>query len=455
VATELIELGEPMVVPDRTGIISNTKKPSSLSPVLALYQMVDMFEDPLAASGISRDDVEPEALQAIDRLYYLSKKARMELVRPSGLGAHEAALGELIAYRNSLAHTLGKKKGFLKKIGKNIKRIHKTIVRKVVNIAKSPTFLAIAGVVVNIIPGVGQIASVALMAAAASRKVYAAKIEQKKAKKKQGQMDAAGLAEFLREIIDYNDKTIAYYAGLHQPIPAGALMDGNGDPTNDLSKAPHTTAGAAPPPAVAPPSTQPPPPSSFTDPGIYVAPTYSNPIKPGPTALPPVPPPSSAIAQGAAFAVAGALAGGGGAGAANSLLDDLPPDIAKQAAAMVPGIQAQSNDPAFKAASLKAIGGFVATQELAAGLGIASMGTPQQMDLAKAIWQQGDATVQAAIRAGEQDLITAGAIDGSSATVEAALKKGRASWETSWTPYYIAGGGVVAAGVLGLVLFHS
>lgn len=448
-ATELIELGEPMVVGNRqgwSGFLANApaSHPKHLDAVVSLYQMVDLFEDPLAGSGLTRDDIEPEALQAIDRLHYLSKKARMELVRPSGLGAHEAALGELIRYRNSLEHTLGKRKGYLKKIGKNIGRIHKTLVRKTVNILKSPTFLAIAGVVVNIIPGVGQIASVALMAAAASRKVYAAKIEQKKAKKKANQMNAAESAAFLKEIIDYNDKTIAYYAGLHQPIPAGALMDGNGDPTNDLAKAPHTTAGAATTPAATTTSTQQSP--SVFDQGVLVNPTIS---------LPHTPPPSGAIAQGAAFAAAGALQGGGGAGYANSLLADLPPDIAQQAAAMVPGIQAQSNDPAFKAATLKATGGFVATMELAAGLGLASMGTPEQMALAKSIWQQGDATVQAAIKAGEQDLITAGAIDGSSATIEAALKKGRASWETSWTPYVIAGGGVVAAGVLGLVLFNS
>jgi tetrahydromethanopterin S-methyltransferase subunit D len=97
----------------------------------------------------------------------------------------------------------------------------------------------------------------------------------------------------------------------------------------------------------------------------------------------------------------------------------------------------------------------VATQELAAGLGLASMGSPEQMALAKGIWQQGDATVQAAIRAGEQDLITAGAVDGSSASIELALKKGRESWEFSWMPYILAGGALAVGGGVALVLSQS
>lgn len=454
-ATELIVLGEPMVVHDRqssSDFLANAPTPSRLEPVLSLYRMVDMFEDPLAATGISRDEVEPEALQAIDRLHHLSKKARMELVRPSGLGSHEAALGELIAYRNSLEHTLGK--SFLRRAFKAVRRVHKLVAKKVVNVVKSPTFLAIAGVIVNIIPGIGQIASVALMAAATSRKLYAANIDKKKALKAQGKLDAAAQADFLKEIIAYNDKTIAYFAEYKQPIPPNQLLDSNGDPTNDLSKAPHTKGGVpltpkppAPPPPGAP-FVSPAPPSPFTA-------ILTDPVRPPPVVHAYAPPAAYAISQGAAFAAAGALSSGSGAGAANDIFESLPPDIAKEAAQMVPGIQAASSDPAFRATALKAIGQFVATQELAAGLGLGSMGTPEQMALAKAVWQQGDATVQAAIRAGEQDLITAGAIDGTSSTVEAALKKGRASWETSWTPYVIAGGSVVAAGVLGLVLFQS
>lgn len=396
-----------------------------------LYDFVNVFEDPLEGTNIVKEDLTPEAVQILDRMHALAKKSREQLVMAPALGEVYAftQLGWLHA---ELAQdALGK--SFFKRAVRAVEKVHKTIAKKIEKVAKNPIFLAVAGAVVNVIPGVGQLASAALLAAAASRKVYEQKVEQKKAKKAANAQQAQANAQYQQQLVQYNQQVAAQYAAAGQPIPVGALLDANGNASVDPRTVPGYQSSWN---AVLPPGA---PPSPGMAPSVLPASTTS-----------------SGLVAAAAMAGAAGLndPSGQAAASANQIFSDLPPDIAQEAAQAIPAMQTAMQDPNVKAAQLKAIGQFVAAQELALGTGT-QIGTPQQVALARGVLQQGDATVQAAITAAEQDLVTSGAVAGSPQTIQKALADGRASLlAVPWTTYAMIGAGVVGVGTGAFIILR-
>jgi len=451
-ATHLLELGEshywmgdtPKVVPD---------------VIQALYNFVDVFDDPLAATGIRDDELTPEALQIVNRIRTVNRRVTHSM-------GSSLQLGDIAGYDDRLQlgyalhhHVLGK--NFFKKVVKAVKKIHKTVAKKVINVVKSPAFLSVAAIVVNVIPGVGQIASVALAAAAAARKVYAQKIDARKQAKAQRALTAAEQAAFLREVIDYNTKTQEYYQGYNQPIPTGTMLNSNGDPIDDPAKMPgikypiniagkvyQQPAGTAPPPAtiiqqspVMPPTSM----TTSTQPPPTVAPTLQT---QGPQIVyiqQPVPT-QQQITQAAALPAAMALTNGQSAGAASSFLQTLPPQMQQQAAQEVGEVQKFVQDPSFMPTSLKAIGQYVAMAEFDKGAGTGIM-TPQQLALADAVKANASPDVWKAIAAGRAALITSAAIDGPDAVqaVQDAIAAGSGS-QFPWKIVGLVAGGLAVVG---------
>lgn len=372
-ATNLLELGESRLY---TG---STPVPEA---IVHIYDFVNTFEDPLAATGIKDHDLDPDELDLVRRIRQVNRRIN------SSLGS-SVQLGSIDGYGDVLGMMLelGKKKSFFRKIEK----IHKTVFRKIAKVVKSPAFLSVAGLVANVIPGVGQIASAGLMAAAASRKVYEQKTQQKKAVKKVNQQNAAAAAAYLAQVKDYNAKTQAYYNGAGAMIPSGSLLDANGNATDNPGNAPGITypinIGGV----------------------IYQGPPGT--ATPAPATQGPVPPTNQQIAQAAAIAPALALSNGQNAGNASQLLQSLDPQMQQQAAAEVPEIQKYVSDPSFKPTSLAAIGQFVAMSDLDKAMG-ANIMTAQQHALADQVKANATPELQKAIDAGKQALITSAALDG-------------------------------------------
>ena len=400
-ATELVELGYAQR--GRRPIIGRDS-PQVISPFIHLYDFVDTFENPLSGSGLTLQDLDPNERAIVSELHRLSQKARMELVHPPRLG-EPSALIQL----SSIVMELGKKK---KGIFSRVHRFEKHLYRKVSKVVKSPAFLSIAALAVNIVPGVGQVASVALGAAAASRKVYEQKAGEKKAVKKQKAADAQAQAAYTQQIIDYNRKTQAYYASQNLPVPANSYLDASGNPTSDPSKAPGLNVPAA-----------------------------------GPS--------QQQLAQAVALSSAAALNDPSQAQGANALLTSVPPDVAQQAAQYVPGMAALASDPNMKPATVKAVGQFVAMQELAEGTGAGPLGGAEMGALASELKAQGGDDVQKAIAAGEQDLITSAAMEGKAQAdaAQAAIKAGQSKMSSSKggfpvVPVLLGIGGVAAVGTI-------
>ncbi len=451
-ATHLLELGEahywmgdtPKVVPDA---------------IQAIYNMVNVWDDPLAATGIHDSDLTPDALQIVNRIRNINRRVTHSM-------GSSLQLGDISGYDDRLQlgyalhqHHLGK--NFFKKIGKAIKKIHQTVAKKIINVVKSPVFLSIAAIVVNVIPGVGQIASVGLAAAAAARKVYAQKVDQRKAVKAQRQLTAAEAAAFLAEIKDYNHKTQEYYQGYNQPIPAGQLINSSGDPTSDPAQAPGITypiniagtvynapAGYVPPAAIVTPPVVVTPPTSTT-PSTQPPPAGTTPQTQGPERIVYIQQPTPTqqqIVQAAALPAAMALTNGENAGAANNFLQTLPVQMQQQAAQEVGEVQKFVQDPSFMPTSLKAIGQYVAMAEFDRGAGTGIM-TPAQLALADSVKANASADVWKAIAAGRAALITSAAIDGPDAVqaVQDAIAAGSGS-QFPWKTVGIVAGALAVVG---------
>jgi hypothetical protein len=425
--------------------MGDTPKPVP-DTIQALYNFVNVFEDPLAATGIEDHELTDEALHIVNKIRSVNRRVRASM-------GSSVQLGDIAGFDDTIQlgyalHRAYLGKSIFKRAVKAVKRIHKTVAKKITNVVKSPVFLSVASIVANVIPGVGQVASVALAAAAASRKVYAAKVDQRKAVKKQRQLTAQEQASFLAEITDYNKKTQDYYKQYNQPIPSNQLLDGNGNPTNDPTQAPGITypiniAGTIynGPPAATPPPTATPP---STTPGAQ--PT-TMPLTQGPENINWPPPTNQQISQAVATNAAMALSSGQGAGTANQMLSNLTPDMRAQAAAEVGEVQKFVQDPSFMPTSLKAIGQYVAMAEFDRGAGTGIM-TPEQLALADAVKANATLDVWKAIAAGRAALITSAAIDGPDAVqaVQDAIARGSGDGFPWKTVGLIAGGLAVAAG---------
>lgn len=443
-ASELLELGNTRI------FMGDTPAPQTIT---AVYDFVKVFEDPLAATGISDDELTPEALSIVNRIRTINRRTR------NSLGS-TISLGDIDGYESLTAlghqlHGLYLGKSFFKKVAKKVKNIHKTVAKKVINVVKSPAFLSVAALVVNVIPGIGQAASVALAAAATARKLYAQKIDEKKAKKAQAAFNAQQQAEFLKEIQDYNRKTQEYYESAKYPIPLGQMLNANGDPTNIPAEMPGikypiningTVYNDPKPPAPTPAPAAPPPAAVVTQP---------NPTTPAAQQVSPVPiqppPTQQQVTQAAAIPIAMSLNNGQSAWQANAVLHSFPLNDQRAIAGEVSEIQKYVSDPTFRPTSVKAIGQFVAMSEFDRGAGTNIM-TEEQHALAEAVKANATPEVQKAIEAGRQALITSAAIDGKDASdaIAAAIAKGSSS-SIPWT-YILIGLGLAAAGGVGYAL---
>ncbi|MGH9389814.1 MAG: hypothetical protein ACRD1Z_09375, partial [Vicinamibacteria bacterium] len=116
------------------------------------------------------------------------------------LGSHYAHLGDLDVTLDGFF------KRIFKGIGKFFKRVAKGISKvatRIWKVVKSPAFLSVLGVVANIIPGVGQYASAALLATA---KVRQMQLQQASVKKAQQAAQQGATAEEEKAFADYYAK---------------------------------------------------------------------------------------------------------------------------------------------------------------------------------------------------------------------------------------------------------
>lgn len=200
-ATELIQLGD-------LRYLGQAHAPSS-SPVVNLFRLVDYMENPFAGIEVEAGESISAKQRAIaQQLQTASRIVRKNLVREVGLGdySYSQAMAEsmrLAAILNEMGNqaiALGKFS-----IGKKLKKVAK----KVVKVVKSPAFLSVAGVAANLIPGVGQIASAALLTTAGIR---AQKEKEKKAKKEMKKAEA----QAAREAAKQDEAALnAYYQQYH------------------------------------------------------------------------------------------------------------------------------------------------------------------------------------------------------------------------------------------------
>lgn len=418
-ATQLLELGTT-----RQAWMGDTPSPVP-SVIHSIYDMVNAFEDPLAFTGINDDELTPGALAIVNKIRNVNRRVRYSLGSSVGLG-DIAGYDDLTSLGYQL-NGLYLGMNFFSRVGKNLKRIHQTVAHKIIGVVKSPAFLSVAAIVVNVIPAVGQVASFALAAAATSRKLYAQKIDAAKAKK--------ATKEIVKQVSAYNLETEKYYQAANTTIPTGQMLNKNGELTDD----PHKMPGITFPISIAGKVYE-------SDPG--------KPPKPAPKpkpVKPPKPPKEShqVVTQTAALPVAMALSNGQGVSGASELLHSYPASTQQEIAADVAEMQRFVSDPSFKPTSIKAIGQFVAMAEFDRGAGTGIM-SEEQLALADAVKAHATPEILKAIEAGRQGLITSAALDGPDAVqaVKDAVSKG-SSTGMSLTTIGLIGAGLAALGGIG------
>lgn len=232
-STRLLELGSLRLLE-----LGSVRSGVSVSPVIDIFSLVNTIEDPYAATGVTPPTAQAAAVA--ERLRVIARNRRRELTGGISLSGIDQIGMELAHLRGILSASaqnlkdlddgyslqevydpqLGK--SLFKKIVKYalpspklLKKSEKIVVKKVVKVVKSPAFLAVAGILVNIIPGIGQVASGLLLAAAMTAitaagyasNAYKARVEKGKAEKKNAAAQAAADAETDAELekfyIDY------------------------------------------------------------------------------------------------------------------------------------------------------------------------------------------------------------------------------------------------------------
>ena len=185
-AVELIQLGE-------LRYLGQANSPTS-SPVVSLFRLVDFMENPAAGIEIEKGESVSARQRAIaQQLHTASRIVRKNLAKEVTLGGYSYSYSNMMAESARLAAilnemgcesiALGKFK-----IGKKLKKFAK----KVGKVVKSPAFLSVVGAAANLIPGVGQAASAALLTTAG---ILAKKEQEKKAKKEMKKAEAMAARE--------------------------------------------------------------------------------------------------------------------------------------------------------------------------------------------------------------------------------------------------------------------
>jgi hypothetical protein len=201
--THLIELGATQLI--EMGAV-HTGTSQIRSPVLDLFQVVSFIEDPYAGVDVDPgESISPKQRAIAEQLRTISRMKRRALVNPRGL----QGLGylDLIGEMRVLAARLNGLADAENELGKfKVKNALKKVSSKVVKVVKSPAFLSVVGVAANLIPGVGQVASAALMSAA---KLSAERQQKKAIKVETRRIEAEQSAAVNQE---QNRQLDAYYA---------------------------------------------------------------------------------------------------------------------------------------------------------------------------------------------------------------------------------------------------
>jgi hypothetical protein len=463
--------------------------PANISPVIQLFSMVNTVEDPYAATGAKPPNAQAAVVAERLRTIALARRREihghrgMNLSGIDGLGAELAHLrGILSASAHELTeieeseevydHSLGK--SFFKKLKKYalpspklLAASTKSVAHKTLKVVKSPAFLAVAGIVVNIIPGIGQVASglllAASMAAIASagyaRNAYAAKVEQGKAEKRQDEAQKAAdaqtdeelkkfYAEYAEDYFVPNGYTQQVWDGLtrEQRIQlATALSKGTLQPYKPVNedeaiaqayaanKAQLNTLGYTDAVWAALPKTD----------KLQILQAYSqNNLRPYQT-------PQAAV-DVVATAQATSIANGGDG---SHPFPNVPPDVQAKADAATPALVNQIHAVGvdnYNATAAKAVGQAGAMGAMFDGAGANMPGSTG--DVSRVINDNANSTVKAAIGQAKDDLLNTASAFGEEGAVQAALDKGTPS-SVPWTPIII-GGSIVTTG-LGLYLALS
>lgn len=470
------------------------------SPVIDLFAMVNTMEDPYAGTGLKPPTVQAAAVAERLRTIQLARRREIHGQRSvlSGVPNYDVGV-EMAHLRGVLAATmeqisddgdvyedyeeeqvgdatLGKKRrGLFKKIlhyaapsPKTLIKSTKSVAHKTLKVVKSPAFLAVAGVVVNVIPGIGQVASGLLLAASMSaiaaagiaENAYKKKVEAKKTEKKNAAAQAAADAQTDQQLTDFYKTYGAEYLaplGYNQQnwdamnrqqklAVAQALSNGTLQPwqpvNTDAAIAQAYTANK---PALnalgytdtvwaALPATP--------DKVMILQALAENNLKPYQT-------PQAAVDMIATAQATNIANGGDG----SHPFQNVPPDVQAAADAKTPALVDQINAVGvdnFNATATKAVGQAAAVGQMADGAG-ASFDSPQGT-VAKVINDNANAPVKAATAQAKDDLLNSAAITGDQTAVAAALNKGTPS-SIPWTPIII-GTSVVGTGI-GLYLALS
>lgn len=182
-ATQLIEMGSPRYMGSTLG-----ERPS---PVLDLFKVVNFIEDPFQGFDLEHgESISPKQRAVAERLRTVSRLTRKTLAGNYGLGAVD-----LMAEATFLSQELNELGNIAIGLGKfRIGKAFKKIGKKIGKVVKSPAFLSVVGVVANVIPGVGQVASVALLTTAGIMAKKQQEAKQKKAMQKAEKQAAADAA---------------------------------------------------------------------------------------------------------------------------------------------------------------------------------------------------------------------------------------------------------------------
>jgi hypothetical protein len=388
-ATNLIEMGDTHQAAGETVV----------SPILDLFSVVDYIEDPFRGVEIEPgESISPKQKAIAQRLRTIARLTRKSLA--SGYGMEGV---NLLSDANDLRLELGRLGHEDDALGRfRPKKRLKKIGGKIVKVVKSPAFLSVVGVVANVIPGVGQVASAALLTTAG---VMAKKQQQKKVKTAERQA-AAEAATQDKVQLD------AYYAqyGPTYMVPMGYTPE----VWSTLSTAEKR--------------------DSLTKLSDGTLQPYRSPQAATAT--------QADVAKAAGLSIAmqseykGELAGSG------VDINALPPDIQAQAKALAPQYQQQINATgreSFLSAAMKAAGQGSAINDVFSSVGVEM---PAGLSKVFSKLQDGDAK-----RAGEQDLLNLGAVTGSPDLMDTLLGRGGSF------PYVpVAVGTVVVGGILYFIL---
>jgi hypothetical protein len=407
-ATHLVEMGSP-------GFLENV--PAS-SPVRRIFEFVDYLESPFKGIDIEPgESVSSKQYAIADRLKSLSRMQRKNLVAQASLGGLDGSdllaessrlsksLDGLYADFSQLEAELGKFS--VKKVFRSVTRPVAKVAKKIGKVAKSPAFIAVAGLAANFIPVVGPLVSAGIVTAG---KMQAEKDAKKKGKRQFRKADRAASAMEANQLNDYyrqNKVTFEYYG--YTPDVWAKLSSAQKVVVIDKA----------------------------------VAGTLNH--------LPPKRTQAEKQQLAEAFAMSQAMKQVYGSQLSGPGIDPktVPSDVQAMAKPLIPQYVKEINAAGkenFLSTSMKAVGQAGAVSATYSGLGV---DLPAGEGVGSVL-QTVPNSMPEAFAGGKQDLINSFSTTGSSADGEEAINRGTPS-SIPWVPILIAGGTTLGIGVVLLV----